>query len=62
MSERHKMITWTNADLQSVGSCAIHLEPIAQEMFMKGITSTHLNSKPYQPGNNEQLMFKFSLY
>ena len=53
MSERHKMITWTNADLQSVGSCAIHLEPIAQEMFMKGITSTHLNSKPYQPGNNE---------
>ena len=31
---RHQAITWTNIDLLSVRSFAIHIEEIALEMFM----------------------------
>ena len=50
---RHQAITWSNVDLSSVGSCAIHPMAIALEMTAAHLKFTHLKLKAHPPGNNE---------
>ena len=54
---QHQAITWTNVDLSSVGSYAIHQKAIVPEMLMEAITTAHLKitllkSEPHLPGDS----------